>query len=199
MTITDPNDLPSLSRAFGHNAYLMKTFHNADITSVIPLMLLPRFDLISDIKGIGERTATCVAKTLAGNGLEQRTFHERMTDFIDRRFGCIEDAPIGVLTVVTLRHTIGETVIRRPHYTPLQLIQLLEEINPHLKVIDLLELSDDAMMRMLEEHVIFGPILHRLRGDLTDVNWRLHQWDPAMKIGALASTKRRSHLALVNK
>ena len=197
LPLTDPNDVPSLERAFGHDAYLMKTFKDANITSIIPLALLLSDNLRDDIKGIGPRTARRIADILAENDLEQRQFGESLSDYIDRQFGCIEDAPIAVLTVVTLRRTIGTVTTRRSHYAPVRLLRLLEERNRHLRVLDLLKATEDQLIEMVEERVMFGPILHKLRSDLIEITWRMRHWEPDTRIGVLSGYAAPSHLKLV--
>jgi len=197
LPLTDPNDVPSLERAFGHDAYLMKTFKDANITSIIPLALLLSDNLRDDIKGIGPRTARRIADILAENDLEQRQFGESLPDYIDRQFGCIEDAPIAALTVVTLRRTIGTVTTRRSHYTPVRLLRLLEERNRHLRVLDLLKATEDQLIEMVEERVMFGPILHKLRSDLIEITWRMRHWDPNMHVGILTGYSAPSRLKLV--
>lgn len=179
MPLADPTDLPSLDFLFGKNERLMKVFKQAQITSVAPLMLLSRQILVNDIPGIGDSTSTYIARVLAEHGLPQRQFSDKLRDYIDERFGALEFAPITALSVVVIR----DTVVTRPRYAPLQLIQLLNEINPHMQIADLLNTPGRGLIRMVEGHIVFGPVLERLTEDLTEINHRLTRWDPNICIG----------------
>jgi len=191
--LTDPTDIPSLDHVFGHNPSLMKALGRAHITSVVPVMLLPKHVLM-EFNGIGERTATYITGALAHKGLGHHHFNEKLCDFVDEQFGCLEKAPVMVLSVVTLR----DNVAARPYYVPLQLLQLIDDVNPRFSVGDLLSSSPRDLLEMVEERVVFGPLLNRLKGDVPDINWRLSQWDPDAYIGVLSDGARRGHLSLVN-
>ena len=193
LPLTDPNDIPSLDFVFGHNSRLMKIFRRLHIESVTPVMLLPK-PVLMEFPGVGERTATYIIGCLTQHNLGHHNFNEKLGDFIDRQFGCIEDAPVSVLNVVTLR----DNITTRPYYTPLQLLQLIEQEAPHFTVRDLLQSTEDELIGLIEERVVFGPVLNRLKGDIVDLNWRLAQWDPELFIGSMEEIEPRSgHLSLV--
>ena len=149
----------------------MHAFEKANITSVVPVMLLPR-QVLMEFDGIGERTAAYITKALAQKGLAHRQLCDRLGDFIDQQFGCIENAPVSALNVVSLRNN----VTARPYYAPLLLLLLIEQVNPHFTVGELAAADNDELLAMVEERIVFGPRVHRLKGDAIDINWRLSHW-----------------------
>lgn len=192
MPLADPSDIPSLDHVFGHNRPLMKAFEQAYITSVVPVMLLPK-QVLMEFHGIGERTATYITGALAQNGRGHHRFDEKIVDFVDEQFGNVEAAPVSILNVVTLRHQIGP----RQYYRPLELLKLIDEVNPQYTIGQLMQATTHELLEMLEHRVHFGPMLEALMVDLKDVNWRLYWWEEAMKVGSLRSSPQRNGLRLV--
>lgn len=179
MPLTDPANLPSLHRVFGHNRPLMRAFKEANIRSIVPVMLLPREVLIKDVPGIGKDRATYITGALADHGLGHHSFNEKLEDFLCDQFGCVEDSPVSVLNIVVMRNN----VYSRPQYSPLFTLQTIEMIDPLFTVLDILRSSHAELMDMLEDRIPFGPQLQRVTGDLRDIKWRLYYWEPDGRIG----------------
>lgn len=171
MPLTDPMDIPSLDRVFGHSTHLMRAFENANITSTVSVMLLPK-QVLMEFNGIGARTASLIHHELTRRGLGHHSFNEKLADFVTDQFGRIEDAPLAVLNVVTMR----DHEMTRPYYMPLQLLRLMERLEPHLTLGKVMGFGSRDFLGMVEEHVVFGPLLLHLLDDAEHLTWRLEQW-----------------------
>ena len=186
--------IPSLEQVFGDNEHLMRAFSRANITSVVTLMTLPRELLLNDIDGIGEYAVQHISRQLAAHNLEHRAFTEKLPHFIARLFGSIEDAPVAVLNTVLLRSALSTqpqgTVTCRAHYAPIQLLQLVEEIDPQFSVEDILNRSETELITLLSQHFEIRPIRVRLQSDVKDINWRLNWWNHKLHVGCFRSQRQ---------
>ncbi|MGV9001879.1 MAG: hypothetical protein ACOH18_02895 [Candidatus Saccharimonadaceae bacterium] len=139
--------VPTLTEAFGKNYRLKAAFNNAGFKTVVPIMMLPREALL-EIPGIAVASAMRVAKTLKHYDLGQHIISERMSEFIESEFGRVRDAPIGVLQVTIVRS--GDT--NRPYFAPLDVIDMLEKIEPEMKIRQLLLMPAARILSDLEMH-----------------------------------------------
>ena len=161
----------------------------AGFTSVVPLMMLPTQSLIGMEAGdqtIGYRSAARVTQTLAQRNLRQHVFCEKMSEFIDDQFGCIEDTPIAALHVTIVRGYQDN----RPVFAPLELISLLEDIQPRMTVLDLVKMTPEGIKHEIESRALFGLKVHSLTEDLKHLKMRLENYD----LSFTASPVARLHL-----
>jgi len=160
--------LPTVDEAFGHSTQIRKALHQAHITSLVPLMLLPR-EALMDIPGIGSTAAHRISRTLARLGLGHHGLCEKMSEFIDKQFGCIEDAPVSVLQVAITR-TMDATV---PVYAPLELVYLIESLEQDYVVGDLTMMPGGFLRAMVENTIDNGFMVHDLDEDFKHLGSRL--------------------------
>lgn len=164
--------LPSITEAFGGNYRLMAALNQAGFKSVVPLMMLPREALL-EIPGIGISSAVLVTKTLKKYGYGQHNICERMSTFIEEQFGSIEDAPISTLQVTVVR----EDIVNRPVFAPLEIISLLEDIESHFTIRDLIRMSRDEVRSLVQSQAAFGMQIHDLPEDIKHLAIRLGNFD----------------------
>jgi len=165
-------DIPTLAEAFGDRKSLMKSLHKAGFKSIVPLMMMPREALL-ELPGIGMSSVLVISRTLKKHRLSQHVFSDRMSVFIDKQFGCIEDAPISVLQVTIVRND----QLNRPVFAPLEIISLLEDIEPRMTVMDLIRMSREEIRVMVQVQSSFGLHLHDLAEDLKHLAIRLGNFD----------------------
>lgn len=136
--------LPSLQETFGSHKKLMTAIKRRRFNSVLPFTLLP-YGSLEDIDGIGFRTDRRITELLAEQGLERRSSHERLADYLARHYGAVEDAPIGALSVAVVR----KDDINYPMYAPLEAVRLLETLEPKTMIVDLMRHSRASLTKKL--------------------------------------------------
>lgn len=136
--------LPSLHETFGQHKKLMTTIRQQRFNSVLPFMLLP-YGSLEDIDGIGLRTDACITDLLAKQGLERRSYSERLANYLTRHYGAVEDAPIGALSIAIVR----KDDVNYPMYSPLDAVRLLEALEPKMMIIDLMGQSRVSLRKLL--------------------------------------------------
>ena len=137
-----PFDMPTLEEFFGGKKRVYDPLVRAGITTLTPLFLTPEGLLQRTVKGLGPQRDAEVTSVLRTNSIRRHKSHEDIETCIDRTFGDIKDAPVGVLHVRIDRKQSEN----RPMYVPLELIKLLEEHEPHMTITDLAELTRRELM-----------------------------------------------------
>ena len=148
MASIDADDLPSLEEAFTRLGYtrLLNDLKHAGFKSIAPLMALSSEDFLK-IPNIGNTTVSLIEKVLMHHNLEHRQLEESLCTYLERQFGRVEDAPIGVLQIVVGRSGTTDWQI----FAPLQLIGILEEADsPQMRVRDLMMMEPHELPRALE-------------------------------------------------
>lgn len=182
-------EYPSVKETFGASPTLMRALEYARFKSVVPVMMMPR-EALMDTLDIKARTARRVTSYLNAQGLNHHEYCERQRDFIDEQFGCIEDAPIAALHVITITDEIGP----RPYYAPIRLLLFMEEMEPHMVIRDLIGMTAQNIRDMIDRPMMPGPISERMSEDIGEISWRLSWWDPKLVI---TDTQKRAHLRVV--
>lgn len=160
--------LPTLAETFGTDTVIMKAVKRGGFNSVLPFMLLP-FGSIQDIYGIGVSADTRITALLKQQGLERRAYTERLMKYLVRKYGCVEDAPIGVLTIDVVR----KEDINYPMYAPLESIRLLETFQPNMALIDLIKLSRAKLRKELKEQDPHQNRINSITDDVSSIEARL--------------------------
>lgn len=191
MPLTHPFNLPTLEETFGDNIKLMSALKRARFQSVVPVMELPR-EVLREFYGIGPSTSVFITRALAAQGLAHHRFCERLSTFIDEQFGCIEDAPVATLEVVT----IHDMYASRQVYAPLALLHFLERLYPNMTIMDLSHMTEQDVREIVNEHEQLGPIRERVAADLEEIGWRLQQWYPKQNSFGIAA-RQQPHLRAV--
>lgn|GEM_PF-3814921 len=190
MAILSVFNMPSLEETFGSNPAVLDLLNKAGFTSVAPLMLLPRPALIGVSAGqhrkIDHRSATKVSQQLSKRGLKQHDLNEPMAKFIDEQFGCIDDAPISIMQVTIMRNAHANL----PVFAPLEVVGLLEDIEPHMTMLDLVRMTRHEVRDMVEERAAFGLRIHNLHEDLKHLALRLGNFDLSFTPKRIATLHR---------
>jgi len=176
--------LPTVSEAFEHEYRLRKAFNLLGVHSLIPIMLMPR-EALMELPFIGASSAHRITKILHGLNLSHRTIYEKLTRFIDDQFGCIEDAPIGVLQVATVRTSAAT----RPHLAPLDTINALEVYDREMTVLALTSQTRQEVRKMAQMALnATGRQVHDLDEDLKHLSSRLSYFGADFSGSALPMT-----------
>lgn len=160
--------LPTLLETFGTDTVIMKAVQRGGFTSVLPFMLLP-FGSIQDLHGIGSSADTRVTALLKRQGLERRPYIEPLMKYLVRKYGCVEDAPIGVLNTDVVR----KDAINYPTYAPLQSIRLLEATQPYMAIIDLIKYSRVELRALLKKKDPDKTSIKSITDDVSSIEARL--------------------------
>jgi len=163
-------ELSSLDEAFTRIGYtkLLKTLKKAGFRSLASLMVLPREALL-EIPHIGSAAISCISEVLQWKNLPQRDFNQDLFSFIDRTFGDIEEAPIGVLQVAIVRNG----VVNWPIFAPLELVTALEERKDYLTINHLLQSDAHTLRFLLESMAPIEAHVHDLHEDIHHLQLRL--------------------------
>lgn len=193
MLFEHADDIPSLEEVFGINPRILHALKRARFTSIVPVMMLPQRVLRDDVSGIGQATAHEISRILVENDLYHRGFSEPIRPFIDRTFGCIEDAPASVLQVVH----IDADICTRPMYADLPLLNFMQQMTPHRLVRELLHMTHGDIR--IEAVNLRAPssVLDRLDRDIKALNNRIHWWDDQFFLGVGKGYSQRG-LSLVH-
>lgn len=173
MPLSYPFDAPDLATTFGARKSVMKALNKAGVKSVTPVMMLPQEVLRSEFDGIGASSARFITSALAEHGLPHRTISQKRHDFVNEHFGCIEDAPIGVLQVGTVLVLGPKGKSTRASFSPLEVVSLMEDIQPKTTVIDLLLMGKKGLKQEIAQHAFFGLPDKRLARDIEYLQYRL--------------------------
>lgn len=169
MAYIDADDLPSLDEAFkklGHKG-LLSDLKQAGFRSVAPLMALPPEALL-EIPNIGKTTVSLIDDVLRRNNLEQRRLTENLFSYLDRQFGRVEDAPVGVLQIVVVRHDTTNW----PLFAPLQIVKVLEQMDsPWIHIRDLMMMGHADLRRTIESQ---SGLIHDVQQDVAHLKLRLN-------------------------
>jgi hypothetical protein len=165
----DADDLPSLDDAFNKEGYggLLKVLTQAGFKSIAPLMALPTESLL-DIPGIGLTNVSLIDRVLQRNGLERRCLNEGLFPYLDRQFGRVEDAPVGVLQIVVVRNGATNWSL----FAPLEIVNVLErKDNPRMRIRDLMMVDSDDIRRSVKAQ---SGLIHDLSEDIIHLKRRLN-------------------------
>jgi hypothetical protein len=111
-------------------------------------MLLPQGS-IQDIENIGPQVDAKITRLLHRQGLHRRQPSQPLVDFIVELYGCVEDAPIGVLHVVVVR----KDAYNYPSYAPLDAVRQLEKEDETMRLSDLMQYTRERLITTLREGV----------------------------------------------
>lgn len=183
MLPAESHAVPSLNDVFAHNIALLNVLKRAEISSIVPLMLLPK-SALPEIPGIKDVRAAQIAEALAGHGLGHRTVNDRACDFLTSEFGSIQDAPIDALHVTSVRH-FGAYI--RPLYAPLRLVQILGKVNPGMTIGSLLRMERTQVHQEILEYLHDVIPVHQFRRDMSAIDTRLILLNEGFRIGSLTN------------
>ena len=183
--------IPTIKEAFGIYPELMDAIKQNYIHSVTAVMLLPK-EVLAKMEHFNAKKAQLVGESLADHELVQLQGNQNVRYFVESQFGCIEDAPVGVLDVVTVPTMRTSMQV----HSPLILLAYLEEYEPNMTVLDLIHMSEHSLRKLVRGRVELGPVVERIVDDIIEVNRRLSWWDEGLHIPLDA--RRRQHLRVVN-
>lgn len=163
--------MPTLADVFGQNKPLLKAIRKAGFKSVAPLMLIPQESLRS-YEGIGSRSALQITRCLRHFELGHHVIYRPVQKFINDEFGCIEDAPIGVLHVTIVRKQRSN----HPEFAPLELVSLLDDFEPQMQVMDILNTSPDQLRKTVQQKAAFGIEIEDIEEDIKHLDIRLRNY-----------------------
>lgn len=183
--------VPSIKEVFGIYPELTEPLKQNNIHSVAATMLLPK-EVLAKMERFSVKKVNLVSTALSDFDLAQLELNQNVRRFVEDQFGCLEEAPIGVLDVVTLP-TMKSS---KQEHSPLTLLSFFEDYEPHMTVLDLLRMSEWSIRQQVAGKFWFGPVYEPLVEDITEVNRRLSWWDENFHIPL--DVHRKKHLRALN-
>lgn len=173
----NPGDLPSPAQVFGKSSPMTRLLMNHEISSIVPVMLLCPNELHC-LPGIGPATVNSVGRSLVTEGLPQRQFNDRLSDFVDQVFGNIADAPITVLMVSQL----DAAVCTRLQLAPTRALQVLHKEYPTMTLEELMAHTPKELAAVLTD---IGHHMHNVNSEVYEVNRRIRRYGADFQLGAI--------------
>jgi hypothetical protein len=162
----------TIAEVFGDDKIIMKAVRAMELpdeSSVAPIMMLPPTALLK-VPNIGPAAAKRITMLLKKHKLGHRQVFQKSIEFINCEFGCIEDAPIGVFQVFVKRN--GD--LNWPEFGRLQLLTVLETIEPNMRAMDISGISRRDVIDMVTPVVTkSGIVIDDLEEDLAHLTSRL--------------------------
>ena len=184
MELSRVETLPTLTELFGHNKHVLSAVQKHFDTPA-PLLAHDR-QMLTHVPGIKMPRARVIEDALKRHGLRLRDSSESTSKYIERLFGCIEDAPIDVLQLYSLQ----ANGVSHTYYIPLAVIRQLRQYEPNMAVVDLLSMHQSGVWDILMTHFAYDA--EHLRPRISELNTRLRPWGLS-----LATPSEKRHLRAV--
>lgn len=141
----DASLLP-LEKVF-RSQHTLRLLKRHGVTSTATLAMLSKDELRGNFEFITDADVNSIAAGMRKPGAQQREYGEDATAFLGRVFGNEAHAPAGVLHVAMVRHM----AVTRAVLAPLQLVKLLEHVDPDATVGDAMRLDASQAKALVGE------------------------------------------------